>query len=252
VSIATYDKVGSTRKFGVEIETSYCPDSDGLNGHTKFGAKYDPTCGGLEFDSPILYGDEGFAEIRDLTTYADQHGWEVDNGCGCHAHFDMRGESDDQLWATYYAYNLTYPMWSAAVSSRRRASTYCQEPYTTIADIERTYDRGDDSFKDYAYDAERYEYLNIVAYGDHNTFEMRLLGGTINAETICNWVALHTRFIDRVHNMSFADIRELGRSRSKQFRSLVELIDDAPLMDWLAHRARHIGERPLRGPGSAS
>jgi hypothetical protein len=164
----------------------------------------------------------------------------------------MRGESDDQLWAVYYSYNLTYPMWSAAVSSRRRAGSYCQEPFATIRDIERTYDQGDISFRDYAYDAERYEYLNIVAYDDHNTFELRLLEGTLKADTICNWVALHTRFIDRVHDMSFAEIRELGSSRSKQFRSLVELIDDAPLTDWLAHRARYTGGRPLRGPGSAS
>jgi hypothetical protein len=221
-----------------------------LRGSTKFGAKYDPTVGGLEFDSPILYGDEGFAEIRELTAYADQHGWEVDSGCGCHTHFDMRDESDDQLWATYYAYNITYPMWSAAVSSRRRGSTYCQEPYTTAVDIERSADQ--DAFKDYAYDAERYEYLNILAYDDHSTFEVRLLEGTINADTICNWLALHARFIDRVHDMSFAEIRELGRTRSKQFRSLVELIDDAPLTDWLAHRARYTGQMPLRGPTCVS
>ena len=247
VSIATYDKVASTRKFGVEIETSYCPDSDGLNGHTKFGAKYDPTVGGLEFDSPILYGDVGFETIRDFLTYADQHGWEVSSSCGCHTHYDMRDESDDQLWATYYAYNITYPMWSAAVPPRRRGSIYCQVPYATATDIERSADR-DGTFRDYSYNAERYDYLNVVAYGDHRTFEVRLLDGTIKADTICNWVALHAR----LHNMSFAEIRELGRTRSKQFRSLVELIDDAPLTDWLAHRARYTGEMPLRGPNCAS
>jgi hypothetical protein len=251
VSIATYDKVGSTRKFGVEVETSYCPGSNEMKGVTKFGAKYDPTCGGLEFDSPILYGDQGFAEIHELLAYADQHHWEVDSGCGCHTHYDMRGESDDQLWAVYYAYSVTYPMWAATVSPRRRGSTYCQEPYACPTDIERSADR-DGTFRDYSYNAERYDYLNVVAYDDHSTFEVRLLEGTINADTICNWVALHTRFIDKVHDMSFAEIRDLGRTRSKQFRSLVELIDDAPLTDWLAHRARYMGEMPLRGPNCAS
>ncbi len=233
-SIVKYDKVGSTRKFGVEIETSYCPGCSNLKGHTLFGVKSDPTISGLEFDSPVLYGDEGFEIIRKLLAYADRHHWEVDYDCGCHTHFDMRGESEDQLWAVYYAYNITYPMWSAAVDVE------------WVADIPGT------DFRSYSYDADRYDYLNIVAYGDHNTFEVRLLDGTLNIDTVCNWLALHARFIDRVHNMSFAEIRELGSTRSKQFRSLVELIDDAPLTDWLAHRARYTGERPLRGPSCAS
>jgi hypothetical protein len=91
-----------------------------------------------------------------------------------------------------------------------------------------------------------------VAYDDHRTFEVRLLDGTIHADTICNWVALHARFIDRVHNMSFAEIRELGTTRSKLFKSLVKLIDDAPLTDWLAQRARYRGSNPLRGPHCVS
>ena len=251
VSIATYDKVGSTRKFGVEIETSYCHHCNDLKGITKFGAKSDPTVSGLEFDSPILYGDEGFEVIRDLLVFADRNNWEADNDCGCHAHFDMRDESDDQLWATYYAYNRFYPMWAAAVSPRRREGTYCRKPCCTPSDISVNADHGG-GFKDYASDAERYDYLNAVAYYDHNTFEVRLLEGTLDAATVCNWVALHARFIDRVHNMSFDAIDALGSTRSKQFKSLVKLIDDAPLTDWLAHRARRTGCMPLRGRNCAS
>ena len=248
-SIVTYNKIGSTRKFGVEIETSLCGGYEVLKGRTVFGAKHDPTISGLEFDSPVLYGDVGFEHIRELSDFADRNDWEADEDCGCHTHFDMRGETEDQLWATLYAYTLTYPLWSAAVSPERRRNSYCRQPCRSLGDIANAADESESFWYYAAHESERYDYLNVVAYDDHNTFEVRLLDGTLDADTICNWVALHARFIDRVHNMSFADIRAMGITYDQQFSSLVELIDDTPLMDWLAVRMTNVGETYMRRPG---
>jgi hypothetical protein len=250
VSIAKYAEIGSTRKYGVEIETSCCSDYEDLKGNTRFGCKPDPSISGEEFDSPILYGDDGFNEIEDFLAFASDHDWAVNHNCGCHTHYDMRDESEDQLWSTYYAYNLTYSMWAACVPSWRTTDYYCTRPHVNHADISYSRDEGD-GFANYAYHAERYEYLNIVAYDDHRTFEVRLLEGTLDPTTILNWVSLHARFIDRVHDMSFDTLRAaFPRARRRQFAKLVEIIDDAPLTDWLAARARENGT-PLRGPGSA-
>jgi hypothetical protein len=123
---------------------------------------------------------------------------------------------------------------------------YCQESVRCLGDIADAADECESFWYYAAHESERYEYLNVVAYDDHNTFEVRLLNGTLNVDTICNWVALHARFIDRVHDMSFAEIRKLGRTCDQQFSSLVELIDDAPLTDWLADRASWLGGTCLR------
>jgi hypothetical protein len=255
VSIATYQRVGSKRKYGVEIETSSCATHGQLRGRTNFGNKYDPTVSGREFDSPILYGDEGFDHIDEFLAFAERYYWEVNTRCGCHTHYDMRDESDTSLYRIAYAYKMTYPLWRRCVSRHRRGSSYCHASEYTLNDIERAVDRGDE-FSDFAENRERYDYVNLYAYGDHVTFENRLLEGTLDAGDICTWIAVNCRFMDRVKNLSFGEQRDMfatprGRSNPAraQFGALVNLIDDAELTDWVADRARRVGLIPVRGPG---
>ena len=251
-SWATYQHIRSKRKFGVEIETSDCMNSEDLHGQTNFGCKSDPTVSGYEFDSPILYGDEGLDYVRKFLDFADRHGWETDRHCGCHTHYDMRSESDEQLFRVAYAYAETYKMWRRCVSSSRRNAYYCGRPEYTPADIRRAA-RHNGSFSSYASCSERYDYVNLYAYDCHKTFEVRLLEGTVDAETICNWITIHCRFIDAVKDLSFDEMSEMFHAgHTAQFRALVNLIGDTDLTDWLATRARRIGHRPLRGPGSVN
>ncbi len=250
-SFATYQRILSKRKFGVEIETSRCADSADLRGRTNFGCKRDPTVSGFEFDSPILYGDEGLDYIRKFLDFADNHGWETDRHCGCHTHYDMRGESDEQLYRVAYAYAETYKLWRRCVPQSRSDAYYCERPEYTVRDIRVASQC--ESFDDFASCCERYNYVNLYAYDCHRTFEVRLLEGTVDAETICNWITIHCRFIDAAKKLSFDELSEMFHARhTVQFRALVSLIDDTDLTDWLANRARRIGHRPLRGPGSVN
>ena len=258
VSVATYQRIGSKRKYGVEIETHSCSDHRQLRGCTNFGSKCDPTISGREFDSPILYGDEGFDHIVDFLAFAEEREWEVDSRCGCHTHYDMRPEPDESLYRIAYAYKMTYPLWRRCVPRSRVGGAYCHSPNYTLAGIERAVDRGT-GFSQFANSVDRYTYMNLCAYGYHVTFENRLLEGTLDAGDICNWIAVNCRFMDRVKKLSFSDQRDMfyppGRSSQArsparaQFRACVDLIDDANLTDWVAHRARHVGMIPVRGPG---
>jgi Putative amidoligase enzyme len=251
VSIATYKHIRSKRKYGVEVETARCDSSTELRGETFFGCKNDPTIGGAEFDSPILYGDEGLDCIRGFLAEGVRRVWNVDFNCGCHTHYDMRDETDKQLFHIAYAYALTHKMWSCCVPAYRRYSRYCNTPQYRASDIQQAYSTFS-SFGSFAYGQERYDYVNLTAYCDHKTFEVRLLEGTIESVEICNWITLHCRFIDSVKDLSFQELRsQFGGRRNRKFRALVNLIGDAPLTDWLASRARYKGLRPLRGPGCA-
>ncbi len=249
VSIATYQRIGSKRKYGIEIETATCENSYKLNGQTHFGCKNDCTISGQEFDSPILYGDEGLGHIEFFLAEAARRKWTVDERCGCHTHYDMRNETKEQLFHTAFAYSLTWPMWRRTVPSRRRNTSYSHMPRYTARDVERfsAMRRG---FEGFANNQDRYDYVNLTAYCDHSTFEVRLLEGTLNPLDICNWITLHCRFIDCVRDLSYPELRDqFDRPANMQFRALTTLIKDAALIDWLACRARTIGNRPLRGPG---
>lgn len=249
-SIVTYDRIGSKRKFGVELETATCDGYELLRGDTFFGCKGDCTISGLEFPSPVLYGDEGLECIEDFLSFANNHDWSANGACGCHTHYDMRDESNKHLYRIAYAYAITYNMWRRCVPSRRRNDSYCKEPRSyNPRDLVTCSDRTD--FYDFADGCERYEYVNLLAYCDHTTFENRLLEGTVDAETICNWITIHCRFMDRVKCMTFSRLAGMFEcTYNEQFRALVDLINDTNLTDWLANRARYIGQAPLRGPRS--
>lgn len=251
VSFATYQRIGSKRKYGVEIETHRCDRHEELHSQTNFGCKHDPTVCGAEFDSPILYGDEGLDYINKFLTFAEERDWSVNTGCGCHTHYDMRQESDERLYHIAYAYTLTYPMWKRCVSSGRASNSYCRRPRYTIRDIKSAYESR--TFENFAEHRDRYDYVNLYAYLNHRTFEVRLLEGTLDSNEICNWITLHCRFIDCVKELPFNELRSRFRYEAhEQFHALTDLIDDATLTDWLAHRARHIGSQPLRGPRSVN
>jgi len=92
-------------------------------------------------------------------------------------------------------------------------------------------------FEDFCIDCDRYDYVNLFAYEDHRTFEVRLLEGTVDAETICNWITIHARFMDYVKGFSFDDLHcWLAGDVRHVLSALVEIIDDVDLVDWLVKR----------------
>ncbi|MHC4188440.1 MAG: amidoligase family protein [Planctomycetota bacterium] len=248
MSIATYQRIGSKRKYGVEIETSSCRLREELRQLTHFGCKSDPTVHGAEFDSPILYGDEGFEHIKDFLTFAEARRWGVNSTCGCHTHYDMRDESEEKLYRIACAYRWTYKMWKRCVSRRRRDNSYCRPPVCSISEIVRNLTSGT-VFAQFACNRDRYEYFNLYAYQCHKTFEIRLLEGTLDPDVICNWIAVHCRFMDCVRNLTIAELRDtFDCTARRQYRAISSMIGDDSLMDWVADRARYTGRFPVRGP----
>ena len=238
-SVATYARIDSERKFGVEIETSYCPRNEQLRAISPFGCKTDPTVNGMEFDSPILYGDEGLTHIEEMLDFASDNGWRVNSDCGCHTHYDMRDEPDESLWRIFYAYRLTGLVWEACVPPLRTSCSYSGAMSVSARTIRSNYENGNVSFTEFCRHRERYDYINVYSYLDHKTFEVRMLEGSLDAETICNWIILHCRFIDKAKELTFPQLRRRFANKASQgrFTALAELIDDRELMTWLSARA---------------
>jgi len=240
VSFATYKRITSKRKYGVEIETARCSEYEELQEKTVFGCKSDCSVSGLEFVSPVLYGDEGLAEIEGFLVFAEENDWEVDYDCGCHTHYDVRDETDEELLRITYAYAKSYRFWSRCVSSARRRNSYCHEPAYTTEDVRRHADRGV-TFDRFWNHFDRYDYVNVAAWHSHRTFEVRLLEGSVDPTVICNWVTIHCRFMDYVKRLSFDDLDVFLSGNTEHVLSAIAIIvadtdGNSYLSDWLTER----------------
>mgnify|MGYP007100042334 CR=1 FL=1 len=187
--------------FGVELEVSRCPNADRLFqrgtefGATSFGAKPDGTQGvAKEFYSPILRGDRGLKAIRHLCGFASANQWRVSKACGFHLHLDMRQFSDQQKVMIASGYAATRVFWGAMVPNTRRDNRYC---YLNEALTEPVRMLGVDWENILYRNSQRYAWMNVAqAYRAHQTIEVRLHTGTLNADKVCNWVRAHLLFVD--------------------------------------------------------
>lgn len=236
----TYDDIQSNRKFGVELETSDCPDYHSLSGHTIFGCKDDPSIEGKEFVSPVLYADQGLEEILRFCAIARRLRWQVNRYCGYHVHLDVSQESWKALRSIAYAYSVTSSLWNHFVTDNRVRSNFCGAPdydSTRLVEIKNAAD-----WDYFVGQRDRFEFVNWRAYFAHGSIEIRLHDATLDAETICNWIKLHARFIDAASSMSLDEIDDrFNHNASAQFYNLVEIIGN-DLADYYAERAENLGK----------
>ena len=205
---------GSSRKFGIELETNSCDNYTDLEGSEAWGAKDDCSVDGKEFVSDILDGNDGLAAIDELCDFAKKNHWKVGRQCGYHLHLNMRGESKQSLIAIAAAYNLTYAVWCDFVDESRISNNYCHATEWTITDL-MAYTAGH-MFSEFANRYYRYQWFNIMAYTKHKTFEIRLHQGSLNANEIKNWVKAHTTFADYAAKHTPQEVIDEFRSISKE------------------------------------
>ncbi|GMU26230.1 MAG: hypothetical protein AMXMBFR16_11350 [Candidatus Uhrbacteria bacterium] len=236
----SYDIIGSKRSFGIELETSRCDGYRRLYDKTIWAAKPDCSIEGMEFVSPVLYGDQGIAEVANFCGIAAANRWQINRHCGYHAHFDVGGESWERLRSIAYAYCMTYPMWCALVTDQRSNNPMCGAPDYQAAQL-----RGLNSESDWEYfvgGRDRFQFINWRAFLVHGTLEIRTHDASLDANEINNWVMLHARFIDFVATLSCDDIDTLfGRTVSDNFAGLREIVGSS-LADFYAERAQTFGK----------
>jgi len=233
-------EIGSTRCFGVELETDECGGYSDLSGSNAWGVKDDCTVAGKEFYSDILSGDDGLDAIREWGKVADRHGWDAGASSGYHLHLDMRGESDDSLYAVAYAYRRTENVWFSFVDGYRRRCSYSRPMTISCADINEAAADGR-SFYSFSARGSRYFWCNLVAFSHHSTIEIRSYEGTCDDTEVINWVKAHTRFADWATGLGLAGVKKAldGMGCDDMFRLIMrEVWQDYPLSDYYAEKAR--------------
>ncbi len=191
----SYVYVQSTRHYGIELETYRCENHCQLKRQDCWGAKFDETIEGMEFDSPKFRGDCGFKAISDICEFAKHNNWEINNSCGYHLHIDLSQECARNLRAVAYAYDLTNPIWRTLVEPNRENNTWCNHDVDDRMCIKELKNIG--SWLDFTnYHVTRHTWINWAAYYYHGTLEIRSHEGTLDEVEICNWVNAHLTFVD--------------------------------------------------------
>jgi Putative amidoligase enzyme len=237
VTPSSFELVGSTRRFGVEIETSQSNSWRDLQKKTVWGCVYECSTGGKEFVSPILQGNEGFVEIFNFCRLARERDWEVDRSCGLHIHLDISKEDSESCLRIAYAYRRTYNLWTCFVPAHRVNNSMCGTPQYSYEDITTA-----DHIEDFVEARDRFEFVNWRAYIRHGSFEVRIYPGTLNARPICKWISLHAQFMDAAKKLSFKELDDcFGDSVSKNWTGLNKIIENKELLDYWGRKAQGLG-----------
>ena len=200
-----YTKLGSNRRYGIELESSFCPNYTNLN-RSGWGAKYDASVTGKEFYSAIFRGDKGLDSIRAVCEFAADNRWKVDDQCGYHLHLNMRYETPDQLKAIAYAYHASRKLWCTFVAEHRLGGNYsCSIPQ----DMDRVEELNSvEDWRCYSLHRNRNIWVNWCAYRQYKSLEIRLHAGTFDADMICNWIRAHTTFVDWASDIGYEAVKD--------------------------------------------
>lgn len=233
-------EAGSSRCFGVELETSECNGWSEFIEDTAFGVKEDGSISGKEFVSAVLSGDDGLNAVRNLCKYANRNGFDVDSDCGYHLHIDLTNESDEELRRIALAYAYTCDFWNACVESDRVDGYYCRYNKAGRHSSAGYWDANTikaGAGRPRAY--ERYVWANWQAYDRHSTLEIRLHHATLDGRAVCNWVKAHIRFVDYVKGLTVGQITRIfgNKTVKAQMRNMRDLWKDAALSDYYAAAA---------------
>jgi hypothetical protein len=188
--------------------------------------KYDCSCGLGDMDDPDGYGWEvtsfkakGYHDLTHICRVADnlqRHGVSVNENCGLHVHVDISDFAPAQVGILLANWIKIEPIMFRVADSHRANSSYCMRlRYKINCDRQyRPFDFWDamrpknlEPFEN----GDKERAVNLVNYArtmkdkdfDRPTVEFRFPEGTLDGETIKNWVQLFVRFVDvcKTHTM---------------------------------------------------
>jgi hypothetical protein len=175
-----------------------------------------------------LSSDAGLEAVDHLCDFGKRNGWVADRRCGLHVHLDVSNETHESLKAIALAYYLTVDVWQTLVESHRIHNSYCGAHRTDMTTLRSITD-----FYYYASNQNRYEWFNVAAYSRHRTFEIRLHEGTVDGQTVCNWVRIHAIFMDWASGKTFAEVKKcfFTKGRTEKFDFILRLCQEAGCSD---------------------
>jgi hypothetical protein len=173
--------------------------------------------GSGEVVSPILSGDAGLEQARQVCRALSAAGATVNRSCGLHVHVDARDLAARELTNVVFRYARFESDIDAFMPASRRGgnNSYCR----SIVDWGRGAARRallacrqPRQMADAGYSAgtgDRFRKVNLCAFQAHGTVEFRHHSGSVNAEKISNWIKFCVNFVEvsrsQILNESFVE-----------------------------------------------
>jgi len=194
--IVQLPKTPKTNDFHVGIELEFCSDADRTSLSAKLmeanlgeyvtlkgdgSVRPDSGKGQNAHEICILATKNECADIVNrVTKILNETGGYVNKTCGFHVHLDMRNRNTQDSYNNLRAAeSILYRM----VPISRKKNDYCKP--SRGRDIYEAERKGD-----------RYKGINVKSLRRHQTIEIRIHSGTIDATKINNWVSLLNRIVD--------------------------------------------------------
>lgn len=137
----------------------------------------------IEIVSPILKGENGFEQIKEICKFLDRVNAKVNRSCGLHVHFGAPNMNKEIRYQICKSYANNESIINQLVSPSRRDNGFCKSLSNESArNLER----------------DRYYKVNaFCAWERHKTVEFRQHQGTVNSTKIINWVLFTRNFLQR-------------------------------------------------------
>ena len=195
------------RRFGIEIEAYNCRmdvlvdalreegiqvSAENYNHTTRNHWKLvtDSSLSGnntFELVSPVLEGQNGLKELKEVCWVLDACGVKVNASCGLHIHFDAANFSL-QTWKNIaISYKHIELVIDKFMPESRRNNNYCR-CLRNITEQKINNAQSIDNLQQVAFENTRYFKVNPQSYSRHKTIEFRQHAGSINYDKISNWV----------------------------------------------------------------
>lgn len=239
--------LGTVPAFGVELECKTDSNNYYVTEHKSakyFSATEDGSLGdnGVEYVSvPLTFNKKGFSILKSFTELVKRE-HETDDDCGCHIHINLMpyvnvrkdniNKSVSLTKRLLVGYrNIEKTMFNAM--PRGRGGSYFANSFKSMYDDSEIFDKkgwkwisdfyGRDlkdkkNIPQHKGHRKRYCWINAHAIFFKNTLEIRLLEGTLDYDTIRNWVNINRKIIDYLatNNMNKA----IKFNKNKLFRIL--------------------------------
>jgi hypothetical protein len=143
---------------------------------------------GLELVSPLLQGEDGFAQLERVCAALSEVGATVSSRCGLHVHHDFRNLSATTTVKQVVAFVERQSIIEKLVAPSRRADSswaqaYCKQWGTQALQSLRAIT----NLSSMSYLGPR-GFINVQSYAVHGSVEVRAHAGTISYKKIAAWV----------------------------------------------------------------
>lgn len=197
----------------------------------------------FELVSPILQGQSGINELRNILNLITEAGCKVNKSCGIHVHVGVQDYNVKNLVNLVKFYGKYEDELNMVMAPSRRNNRWCAG-----LDIDRIWSRLNkcETFSDVEnIMSTRYKTVNVYSYRRYGTVEFRQHGGSTDANKVCAWVIMLTNMCDKV-----AKKKHITKTKSELRHSLVDLFGNGhtrKIMRFFCDRAIGFGNHDVIG-----